>query len=45
MKTRQEAREELTMKEQRVNYWEIFGVVPSTNELLYFAETNRQMTI
>ena len=41
MKTIQEAEQELWIKEQRVSYWERFGVVPSISDLMFFNDVDK----
>lgn len=43
MKTMQEAKQELWMKEQRVSYWERFGIVPSMSDLVLFNDANMEV--
>ena len=43
MKTMQEAEHELLVKEQRVSYWEKFGIVPSMNDLMLFNDANMEV--
>ncbi|MFW6220669.1 MAG: hypothetical protein ACOC3X_03255 [Nanoarchaeota archaeon] len=34
---------ELWIKEQRVSYWEKYGIVPSINELIFFNDANLEV--
>lgn len=43
MKTMQEAEQELWIKEQRVSYWERFGIVPSMSDLVLFNDANMEV--
>jgi hypothetical protein len=43
MKTMQEAEQELLVKEQRVSYWEKFGIVPSMSNLMLFNDANMEV--
>lgn len=43
MKTMQEAKKELLIKEQRVSYWEKFGIVPSMKDLMLFNDENMEV--
>jgi len=43
MKTMQEAEQELLVKEQRVSYWEKFGIVPSMSDLMLFNDVNMEV--
>lgn len=43
MKTMQEAEQKLWIKEQRVSYWERFGIVPSMSDLVLFNDANMEV--
>ena len=41
MKTKQEMKQELLVKEQRVSYWEKFGIVANRSDLLFSNDLNK----
>lgn len=45
MKTMQEVEQELLVKEQRVSYWEKFGIVPSMSDLMLFNDANMEVEV
>lgn len=45
MKTLQELEQELVIKEQRVSYWEKFGILPSMNDLTFFNDVNIEVGV
>jgi hypothetical protein len=45
MKTMQESKKELYVKKQRVWYWEKFGIVPSTRDIMLSNNANMEVGI
>ena len=45
MKQLWEIKRELVLKEQRVSYWEKFGVVPSMSDLINFNDIRMEVRV